>query len=92
MRALRVWTCLCLLSLTASCADQRAVVKTEYQPVYLPDRFLRQCPVPKWSGETYRDVATHALRIKSALETCNLQLDEARRYQDGIRAGVSPIN
>lgn len=83
----RALTYLCLFSLTASCADQSVITTTEYQQVYLPDRFLRECPVPQWGGGTYRQIGAHAKRIKTALENCNLQLQQGREYQDAIRSG-----
>ncbi len=92
MKALRAWAYLCLLSLTASCADQSVVTKTEYRQVYLPDRFLRSCPVPQWSGGSFEEVGKHALRLKHALENCNLQLESGRQYQAGVRSGAVPLS
>ena len=75
-----------LASLTTACADQRVITNTVYQPVYLPDRFLIDCPVPEWAGGTYREVGKLAVRRKTALEDCNAQLQAAREYQQRLKA------
>lgn len=80
-------TCVCLLSLLTGCGKTITVVKTEYQQVYLPERFLVDCPVPAGKPEmTFREGEALSARRKSALIDCNLQLKSAREYQDEIRA------
>jgi len=87
MRVFRALTCVCLLSLTAACAKTPApVVTIEYRNVYLPDRYLVDCPGAEWNGGTYRNVGELAAMRKTALQNCNDRLAEARRYQEEIRA------
>lgn len=92
MNQLRALACVFLASLTTACASQSGLVRTEYQPVYLPDRFLIDCPVPQWEpGGTYGDVARLAARRKAALADCNLQLRSAREYQARLKAQESGV-
>ena len=87
MKPLRVWMSLFLASLTTACASPPVPTKTEYRQVYLPDRFLVDCPVPQWvPGGTYEDVAKLAARRGAALESCNRQLRSAREYQERLKA------
>jgi hypothetical protein len=78
--------------LLTGCGKTITVVKTEYQQVYLPDRFLVDCPVPAGKSEmTFREGEALSARRKSALIDCNLQLKSAREYQDEIRARESAV-
>lgn len=94
MNPLRALTCVFLASLTTACTE--TVYVTKYQQVYLPDRFLIDCPVPAWTtGGSFEDVGRLAARRKAALVDCNLQLRSAREYQQDIQAketAVSPLN
>jgi len=69
-----------------SCADQPVVTQTEYKRVYLPERFLRDCPAPVWGGGDFEDVGRFAVRFRAALKNCNLQLQSGRAYQECERA------
>ncbi len=51
----------------------------------MPATLLAECPVPEWSGKTYRDLAELAERRKTALDDCNAQLEAARDYQNGVK-------
>lgn len=85
MNPLRALACVFLASLTAACTE--TVYVTKYQQVYLPDRFLVDCPVPEWTdGGTYEDLARLAARRKAALTECNLQLLSGREYQRQLKA------
>ena len=87
MNRLRALTCVFLASLTTACASPPVPTKTEYRQVYLPDRFLVDCPVPGWEpGGSFGDVAKLAARRKAALADCNLQLRSAREYQERLKA------
>lgn len=74
-------TCLCLLSLTAGCANPQTVVVTEYELLTLPERYLSDCRVSEWQGGTYRDVGKLAASRRVDLDDCNAQLREAREFQ-----------
>ena len=70
-------TCLCLCSLTAACATV-----SERKPI--PESLLTDCRVPEWKGKTYRDLAVLAEQRLTALEDCNAQLGEVRKYQSRV--------
>lgn len=87
MKQLTVSTCVFLLSLLTGCAETPVTTKTEYRQVFLPDRFLIDCPVPVvTAGMTYRELAALAAKRKTALLDCNAQLRAARDYQADIQA------
>ena len=81
--------CVCLASLLTGCVETRTrtITVTEYQQVYLPDRFLVPCEVVEGPGNlTYRELAALAAKRKSSVVGCNLQLESARKYQAELRA------
>lgn len=84
MKRSHAWICLLLASLTSGCASPPA---TEW--VRIPESLLTDCPVPEWTGGTYRDVAALAQRRQAALKNCNDQLRAARDYQDRLTGGKS---
>jgi len=79
MKASTVLIALCLPLLTAACATH------ETRTVTVPATLLAECPVPEWSGKTYRDLAELAERRKTALDDCNAQLEAARDYQNRVK-------
>lgn len=85
-------TLVCLASSMSGCADQTVITKTEYRQVYVPESLLLDCQVPQWQpGGSYRDLAVLAVKRKTALENCNLQMGAARRYQAEIRASEGDL-
>ena len=79
--------CVCLASLLTGCVETRTITVTEYQQLYLPDRFLVPCEVVEGPGNlTYREMAALAAKRKSSVVGCNLQLESARKYQADLRA------
>jgi hypothetical protein len=74
---------LCLCSSIAGCKLIPDPV-IEYVPVLIPAPLLVDCPVPAWSGGTYRDLAALSLRREAALLDCNARWAALRRYQDGL--------
>lgn len=68
-----------LLSLAGCSTPTEIITKTVY--VGVPDSLLVACPVPRWGGGTYRDLAKLTEARKKALKDCNDQLEQARDYQ-----------
>lgn len=87
MNLFRALTCVFLASLTTACSSTPPLSVTKYVNVYLPDRFLTDCPkTARVPGGTYRQAGALAAARGTDIDNCNAQLREAKQYQDKIRA------
>ncbi|MGP2733838.1 Rz1-like lysis system protein LysC [Serratia bockelmannii] len=80
-----------LLPLCLSSCAERIPPPPEPIVLFPPESVFKPCEIPTFQGDTWGDIGSHALALKTALSICVEQVDTMIEWKKGVQGKIASV-